>query len=97
VAQVVGETQGQIIMRLRWRGFAGVLGSADWLVSVDGGVALASAKLRDGLLDADALAAHIEEQSGWRRGRGCPAQAGGEDLFFARDIPAAAPSVARPM
>jgi hypothetical protein len=70
VAQVVGETEGQIIMRLRCRDLAGVLGSADWLVRVEGAVALANAKVRDGLLDAGALAALaalIEGQSGRRR------------------------------
>jgi hypothetical protein len=70
VGRVVGETEGQIIMRLRCRDLAGVLGSADWLVRVEGAAALANAKVRDGLLDEDALAtlaALIEGGSARRR------------------------------
>ena len=55
VARVVGETEAQVILRLRSGDLAGVLGSPAWLVRVESAAALAEAKVRAGLIDPKAL------------------------------------------
>ena len=70
VARVVGETEAQVILRLRSGDLAGVLGSPAWLVRVESAAALAEAKVRAGLIDPKALmvlAALIEGRPARRR------------------------------
>lgn len=54
-AVVLGESNGNVMHRLRCNELAHVLGDRRWLVRVEGLVELAEAKVRAGLLDSNSL------------------------------------------
>jgi hypothetical protein len=55
VAEVAGETEQDILLRLRCGDLASVVGTGDWLVHVESAAALVQGKVDLGLLDAHAL------------------------------------------
>jgi hypothetical protein len=55
LAVVLGERHGDILSRLKAGDLDSVPGSAQWLVRVESAVAFAEAKVRAGLLSAEAL------------------------------------------